>query len=45
MKDGIFLLIKTVCTPDRLIFQPYTMAFRSWKEIAEALVSNFPKLF
>jgi hypothetical protein len=33
-------LQKTSCTPDRLLFQPYSRAFRSWKEIAEALVED-----
>jgi hypothetical protein len=30
----------TACTPDRLLFQPYSRAFWSWKEIAESLVED-----
>jgi hypothetical protein len=39
-KDGIFSLAKSICAPDRLLFQPNSRAFRSWKEIAEALVED-----
>ena len=37
---GWFSLAKSACTPDRLLFQPNSRVFRSWKEIAEALFKD-----